>query len=457
MKSTDQGFSPAALQRALTCGLGPSGAHTDTGIRLKLAYSGGLDSQVLLHALLALRSALNLSLEAIHVNHGLQAQAETWEAQCRSQCEQWHVPLHVERLMLPAAPKQGIEAAAREQRYAALAKYIAHGDILLTAQHQDDQAETLLLQLLRGSGVPGLAAMPQRAPFGQGQLLRPLLGFTRAELQVYAQDAGLSWIEDASNLDQRYARNALRHTVMPPLRARWPQVSKMLARSAAHLAQASQLLDELAQQDLAADAASHPLPCTVLQALSPARQANALRYWLRAAGHPLPSQRRLQQVLRWLQQPPRSRQARLHWGASELWWYRGYLSLHSVRATPESQRQWRWDLPQELVLPELGYRLSVQPTLGEGLAQAAVVPGKLVVRLRQGGESLLLPARAHHHKLKKLLQQAGVPPWERKRLPLVYIDGELAAVADRWVCQPYVASAQQPGWRLVLHEIDGRH
>ena len=252
-----------------------------------VAFSGGLDSSVLLHLLaeLARREAVP-ALSAIHVQHGLQPVAAAWPEHCRQFCAALGIPLQVVAVQVVA--QASVEQAARQARYAAFAEHLQPGAVLFSAQHRDDQAETLLFRLLRGAGVRGLAAMPGQRPLGRGTLLRPLLDCSRAELQGYAEAHGLSWIEDPSNADTRFSRNFLRQRVMPLLAERWPQASVALARSAAHLSEAEQLLGELARMDLQA-ARGEPLfpwlalpslELSLVMQLSDARQRNLLRHWL---------------------------------------------------------------------------------------------------------------------------------------------------------------------------------
>lgn len=253
----------------------------------RIAFSGGLDSSVLLHLLADWARHEDLPpLSAIHVHHGLQPAADAWPEYCAQFCARLDIPLEVVRVQV--APGASLEQAARRVRYAAFAERLGSGEVLLGAQHRDDQAETLLLRLLRGAGVRGLAAMPASRPLGQGSLVRPLIDCSRAELQAYAQSHGLAWVEDPSNADERFSRNFLRRQVMPLLAERWPQMTASLARSASHLSEAQQLLDELAEMDLLAARGVCALPwlplpsldLSAVTALSDARQRNLLRHWL---------------------------------------------------------------------------------------------------------------------------------------------------------------------------------
>lgn len=391
----------------------------------RIAFSGGLDSTVLLHLLAALSRTQSLpALSAVHVHHGLQAVARTWPDHCRSVCDALGVPLHVVNVQV--SPGASVERAAREARYEAFAAAIGSDELLLTAQHRDDQAETLLFRLLRGAGARGLASMPQQRPLGAGHLLRPLLGVSRSALQAYATQQGLSWIEDPSNDDQRYARNFLRQRVFPVLAEQWPQASVTLARSAAHLREAHDLLGELAQIDLDQATTADPfdwlglrsLALAPLQGLSPARQRNALSHWL-AALTPLPDSDHwagwdsLRDAGQQAQPIWRLAGGELHRSAGRIWWLSGRWLRAASGVVP-------WTQPtQALLLPENG-----QVTLS-----GKIPAGPLCIRYRQGGEVMELPGRGHRD-LKRLLNENGTPTFLRGRLPLLYRDEQLLAVAN---------------------------
>ena len=245
MKNIDKTFTPTALADVLHR-LGLSSTTP-----LKVAFSGGLDSCVLLHALGALRERLGLSLSAVHVDHGLHPGSADWARHAARFCERLNIPCVVERTKVARIREQGVEAAARHARYACLARHVGSGEVLLTAHQADDQAETLMLQLLRGAGVQGLAAMLSDTKFHAGRLVRPLLDFTRAQLTEYAARERLHWMEDSSNDDLRLSRNYLRHQVFPQLKARWPGAAQRMAHTAGIAAEAAGLLDELAESDWA--------------------------------------------------------------------------------------------------------------------------------------------------------------------------------------------------------------
>ncbi|SED65663.1 tRNA lysidine(34) synthetase TilS [Pseudomonas anguilliseptica] len=404
-----------------------------------VALSGGLDSTVLLHLLasLAQREALP-PLSAIHIHHGLQAAADAWPAHCRELCEILSVPLQVDYVQI--APGASLEQAARAARYAAFAARLGAGEVLLTAQHRDDQAETLLFRLLRGAGVQGLSAMPVSRALGAGQLVRPLLNCSRDELLAYAREHKLSWVEDPSNADERFSRNYLRRQVIPALLSRWPRASVSMARSAAHLSEAAQLLDELAQQDMAtaqvsAEFAWLPLPSLALPALrslSEPRQRNALRYWLR----PLTAMPDSEHWAGWLALRDAASDAAPIWklAAGELrrsderlWWLAGdwLRSPASLHVAVQGN--------QQMTLP------------GNGLVRidGQLPAGNWQLGYRQPGEQMLLPGRGHRD-LKRLFNELRVPAFVRDRLPLLRLDKQVVAVANL----PGLQGAADGSWQL---------
>jgi tRNA(Ile)-lysidine synthase len=436
------GFSPAALLAELQR-FPPAETYW-------VAFSGGCDSLALLHALVELGVRLPARLRALHADHGLQPESAAWARDCQHQCAALNVPLEVMRLGLAPVSGQSLEAVAREARYLALGARIGPGDLLLTAHHQDDQAETLLLQLLRGSGVSGLAGMPSLAPLGVGQLARPLLAFARREIEDYARGQGLVWIDDPSNRKLDFDRNYLRHRVIPQLRARWPGLSRSLARSARHCGEARTLIDELARRDLAAarDEGSDRLQLEVLRVLPAPRCRALLRRWIREQGRPVPPTAALDRILDELLPAPRDRRPEVKWSGGEVRRFRDGLYL--LRPLPALDPNWRrsWDGAAVLVLPAGLGRLLMEPVTGHGIAVGRLRDADLTVGFRQGGERCRPVGAARSRRLKQLLQEAEVPPWERARLPLLWLDGELAAVGDLWVCENYAAGRGEPGLRL---------
>ncbi|MCG6886328.1 MAG: tRNA lysidine(34) synthetase TilS [Proteobacteria bacterium] len=414
--------------------------------RYWIAYSGGCDSTVLLHALAELRSRLpDCTLGAVHVNHNLQEQAADWASHCRTICKSLVIPLREISVDARASSGSSPEAAARAARYAAFKQVLTAGEGLLLAQHRDDQAETLLLQLLRGAGPRGLAAMPSHRPFGAGWLGRPLLDFSRAELVQYARQAGLHWIEDPSNFDTGIERNFLRQRLWPQLQSRWPALTATLARAASHQAEAARLLQQLAAEDwqrLQPDG-NQNLSIAALSTLSPERQRNLLRYWIGTIhGLAVPDQQRLKRILSEVVPARVDANPVLGWPGVVLRRYDGqlWLSDDSVPAGTRSESVLAWDLRQPLEMDAVR-RLVVSPAR-RGLASRWRDQANVTVRFRQGGEICRPAGRAHHHPLKKLFQEWRVPPWQRGQVPLIYVDDDLAAVVGYCVCEPFQAEGE---------------
>lgn len=425
--------------------------------RYVVAYSGGLDSHVLLHAAVALRPRLApATLAAVHVNHGLSPNADAWARHCAAVCGALEVPLYVVPVQARPRSGEGPEAAARRARYAALAVAMRPGDCLLTAHQRGDQAETLLLQLLRGAGPHGTAAMPECASFACGAHLRPLLAFSRGELHAYAAAAGLRWIEDESNADVRLRRNYLRREIMPRLAHHWPGVERALARAAGHYRDAAALLDETAAADLTAAGVDggRCLDIRAVAALTPARRRNVLRYWLRERGLPAPAAGHLHQIEAGVVHAARDRTPLVCWPGAEVRRYRDRLYALAPRSAWDRGAQLPWTEPgRSLALPGGGC-LRTAPRRGAGIDAEAWRGGPIAVRFRRGGETCRPQGATHHRTLKNLFQERGVPPWERERVPLVYVGAALAAVGDYWVCAPF--AAPPGGHGLVLHWERGR-
>ncbi len=457
---TASSLSPAILAPLLT-------AHPSIR-RLIVGYSGGLDSHVLLHLLAAHRASWpERTLAAVYVDHGLQTASASWGEHCARVCRELTMPFRVLRINARPMAGESPEAAARRARYAAFAAELGPDAALLTAHHRDDQAETLLLQLLRGAGPHGLAAMPTVSRLGQGWRLRPLLDIARADLLAYAHEHGLRWIEDASNADTRFDRNYLRHQILPLLKERWPAVSRNLARSAQWCAETTTWLDAEADIDLAHVATHRPdcLDLPALRELSELRQRNGLRRWLRRLGLPVPDRRQLHHILHDALTAAPDRNPCVRWAGAEVRRYRD--GLYAMPAlTPHDAQQtlvWRasgdgW-LPLEL--PGVGW-LRMERIVGAGLRAEVLAGGSLLVQFRQGGEQFRPVGRSHSQELKKLLQQAGIPPWERDRLPLLYSppaptlppqgggSEPLLAVVGLGVAAEYAAAPGERGWQPVL-------
>ncbi|MDJ0905073.1 MAG: tRNA lysidine(34) synthetase TilS [Woeseiaceae bacterium] len=421
--------------------------------RLVIAYSGGLDSEVLLHALAALRGSFGADLLALHVDHGLQDESHAWSAHCASRANDLGVEFRALQVAVDKTSGQGVEAAAREARYAAFRAELQHGDWLLSAHHKDDQAETLLLNLLRGSGPAGLAGIGEVQPFGPAWLVRPLLPFAREELRHYAAAHDLEWIDDPSNEDRSFDRNYLRHEVFPVLQARWPDASSRLRQSGVLAGEAALLLDQLADSDLnSLGARADRLSVTGLLALDEERQRNVLRYTVRELGLPPVPASALQSIVTDLLPARADAQPVVQWDGAEARRYRGRVYLLSQADESSPVRTLPVDAGHAELGPGLGL-LRLEPGACRGLSTAVVQAG-LEVRRRKGGEQIKPLGQAHTKKLKKLLQEEGVVPWMRERVPLVYSSDTLVAVADLWVADE---AASSPGTAIRWEDRPALH
>ncbi|MHB1215103.1 MAG: tRNA lysidine(34) synthetase TilS [Thiobacillus sp.] len=417
--------------------------HVPSHARLVLGLSGGLDSVVLLHALLALRDQYPFELKAVHVHHGLSPHADDWAGFCMRLCASRAVESSVHHVQLARDDAAGIEAAARRERQRIFAALDA--DFLLTAHQRDDQAETFLLQALRGAGPKGLAAMAelQGRPGWRAAQLRPLLGVPRAALQDYAQSHGVLWVDDESNRDIRYRRNALRRQVMPLLATHFPGSSATLARAAGMQADAAGLLDDLAQLDAVAAIADDRLDCAMLAGLSRPRARNLLRYFIEQHGQPMPSARRLDEALHQLRDAGRDARVCVRLGAMALWRFRGGAYL--VPQAPAPAASVRWHGEASLWVPAAGVCVQMDGVIGAGLKRDVLTAGEVTLGVRQGGERLRLHAGGPHRSLKNLLQEQAIPPWQRDRLPLLWCDGRLAWAAGIGFDAELLAEPGEPG------------
>ena len=414
--------------------------------RFLVAYSGGVDSTVLLHALATGQKQHGVPVIAVHVDHGLHPESAQWDRQCQSIASGLGIEYLSRCALVSRDSGLGLEAAAREARYAVLGSLVQTKDWLLSAHHENDQAETLLLNLLRGSGLSGLAAMADIREFSAGFLVRPLLGISGEAVVRYAQEHGLDWSEDPSNRDTAFDRNYLRREIMPRLAVRWPAVITRLRQSAELAAESSELLADLAGIDIGGSPSVDRLDIRDLRKLSRKRQRNAIRHAVRRLGLPAPPATRLYQAVHELIPARQDAQPLVTWPGGEMRRHRNHLYILATLHDPGPE-------PLGVLLPdvplELGCGLGcllLEPAKTVGIDRLIAAQG-LEVRFRSGGEEITLPGESHSRKLKKLLQEHAVVPWMRERLPLLYANDRLVAVADLWLEAQFVASdGYAPRW-----------
>jgi tRNA(Ile)-lysidine synthase len=431
-------------------------------VAICVALSGGVDSTALLAALAEIRSA-GLRVRAVHVNHGLHPNAKRWSAHCRKLARGLGIPLKVLAVKVVRERGGSLEEAARVARYRCFAEHLRSGENLLTAHTQDDQLETVLLQLFRGCGLAGLAAMPARAPLGPGWLARPLLACSRPQLEAWLRACELGWIEDDTNLEERFDRNYLRRQVLPAVRQRWPGVGAAVARSARHAAEAQGLLTALARVDLERASDGAALSVKALRSLPPDRRRNVLRLWIAGGGRTLPDARRLEEIagplidaradahpqvewdMAWAAGPANGRRIIVARHADVLFLTDGGRVLDPEARgpgahVPAAQLAWDWRQSSRCTLPD-GGALELTPAR-HGPIDLEALPSPLAVTWRRGGERLRVRRGGPRRALKSLLQEAHVPLAERARLPLILAHGALIAAADLWIDESVRASAE---------------
>jgi len=383
-------------------------------------------------------------LQAVHVHHGLNPLADQWLLHCQQTCQTLAIPFTAQRVEIEKQNRQSLEDLARQARYAVFRQYLPTGGTLLTAHHQDDQLETILLALKRGSGPRGLAAMPREVDFAGGRLVRPLLSCSRQQLWDWASSQHLSWIEDDSNHDERFDRNFLRQQVIPLLRERWPEMAVTAARSAALCAEQETLLDEIAKTDLlASQYHDGSLQIAQLEPLSPARRHQLLRYWLRQQTGTVPSNAQLQKI--W----PEVALARSD-AMPELVWQQGVIRRYQQRLYHVS--------PMPAVMPSQALPIDIPVHLANGvLTLQTDYLNEMRLRMPEANEQLTIEyglsgshkahpiGRAHSRELKKLWQEYGVAPWLRSAIPIICYQGKIAAIVGLFICQDYRCQTDKIG------------
>jgi len=417
---------------------------------MTVALSGGVDSVVLLHLLHQLQKTHHFTLKASHVHHGLSKNADKWVKFCEKLCAKLSISLDVYYIQLPQKKSLGIEGEARRLRYEKLLQ--TKTDLVVLAHHEDDQAETFLLQLIRGAGVKGLSSM---AHFDDSRRLwRPLLNASRINIESYAKKHKLKWIEDESNQNTDFDRNFIRSKVLPILKNRFSHIIKVISRSSSHLAESQHLLDELAKIDfknsLKSCSYKHKLQVKTLEKLSLSRAKNVLRYWLEFNDQLMPSKDLLDECLRQVLTAKKDATIKIQLSKDfEIRRYKDEIYIVKKNKNKEKNYAIIWQGEPEILLPN-GTQLNFKKVKGKGINFKFLDNQKLKIRNRQGGEFFKPDSKRPTKKIKQLLQESDVPPWEREFFPMIFIGNELAAVPNFGIDQKYQAGPQMTGLEVNL-------
>ena len=402
----------------------------EKSLHIYIAYSGGLDSHVLLH-LCSQQQSIKTKLTAVYVHHGLQEEADGWSTHCQQQAKKLGINFKLLRVNAKPSNKQSPEEAARDARYQALKKLLNSEDVLLVAQHREDQLETVLLQLFRGAGIQGLSAMAEVSVFGQGQLLRPLLDCSEQPLSNYANQQSLNWVEDPSNQYNDFERNFLRNQIIPQLKNHWQALDKTVARTAKHCANAQQLLAEVAVDLLAKLMnADHSLSIEALLSLETHQQPLVIRQWMAHFHLKMPSVSFIDQLFNQIITAKKEANPILKRHDCTIRRYQN--KLYCLIVNDEIFNPLSWLNKNEKCLLSKSTYLQTH-CANRGIPQQLWQQSTVTIKYRTGGEKIALANRQGHHSLKKLFQEAKIPPWERERIPLIYFDDNLVAIADLWI------------------------
>jgi tRNA(Ile)-lysidine synthase len=417
---------------------------------MTIALSGGVDSVVLLHLLHQLQKTHHFTLKASHVHHGLSKNADKWVKFCEKLCAKLSISLDVNYIQLPQKKSLGIEGEARQLRYEKLLQ--SKTDLVVLAHHEDDQAETFLLQLIRGAGAKGLSSM---AHFDdRRRLWRPLLNTSRIDIESYAKKHKLKWIEDESNQNIDFDRNFIRSKVLPLLKNRFNHIIKVISRSSSHLAEAQTLLNDLAKLDLKnylkSDIYKHKLQVKTLNKLSNGRAKNVLRYWLEINDQMMPSRDLLDELLR--QVLTAKKDATIKIQLSKDYEIRRYQDeIYIVPKNHKNQKKYEiiWAGESEIILPN-GQKLTFKKVKGKGIHLKFLRDQKLKIRNRQGGEFFKPDSKRPTKKIKQLLQESDLPPWERENLPLIFIGDDLASFPNFGIDIKFQTKPKEVGLDVIF-------
>lgn len=419
-----------------------------------IAYSSGMDSSVLLHLFYSVKKKIKQSLEVVYVNHGLNEKSRDWGDFCKNQCKHYDLPYSQIDLNENCPKGMSIEEWAREKRYALIAERMSEQDILFTAHHQDDQVETFFLQALRGAGPRGLVSMPSIKKFISGFHARPLLQIPRSELQRYANDNGLDWHDDDSNVDIRYDRNYLRHTVLPEIEARWPAYRETISRLIKHQKEYKLLLDEFAQHDLkrALHDDTMNLNLNIVRDLTIERQKNLIFTWLDVLQLDSPGFKHMDNIISELINVDTEKSPCVNWNGVEVRRYKNLLYAVEALKKHDLNTTYDWDIEKSITI--LDETLKASPAKGKGISKSNIKNASVVIRYRQGGEKIYPENLSHSKTVKQLFQEKGVLPWYRNQIPLIYINDELAVIPGFCVDKKYSAEKDELSWDIKWSGYD---
>lgn len=418
-------------------------AYFDSLTKIIVGFSGGLDSTVLLH-LLASESSLKSKIVAVHIHHGISVHADSWQIHCQEFCQALGVGFITEAVHFDRCAN--IEEGARNARYTLFSSLLTSCDCLALGHHQDDQAETVLLQLFRGAGIDGLAAMTEKGALGLGTYARPFLNYSRVSLEDYANVHQLTWVEDESNQDSDYSRNYLRQQIIPALKEKWPSVVRTIARTASHCQQARSNLDDLAVIDCPQLVVpKNLLDLKPLQTLNFERLMNVLRVWMKKNQVQLPSTIILHQLINEVILARTDASPEISWGEFVIRRFQHalYLDKKDKMILP-SKIEWS-EFPSPFFTK--GTRIQLQAYPAE---KGLILPknAKLIIRFREGGEIIVLQGQTK--RLKKLFQEWNIPPWKREKIPLLYVNDVLAVIVGYCISDQFFNPHCPGSWQIVI-------
>jgi tRNA(Ile)-lysidine synthase len=419
-----------------------------------LAYSGGMDSSVLLHLFYSNKEKIKLQIEVLYVNHGLQSEADDWAVFCQKQCEDYDFPF-TELKISDSCPKgESVEAWAREKRYQLIDDIMQPNDVLFSGHHKDDQVETFFLQALRGAGPRGLSAMPLIKKKKDTFYARPLLNYSREEIKQYASEHDLNWQDDKSNSDSRYDRNYFRHKLSPIIESRWPAYRDTINRLIEHQKETRLMLDELAVEDInnAKRDNEFSLDINIIKTLSQARQKNLMFAWLEQLNLQIPGSRHIEKIISDIINSDLEKSPCVNWADVEIRRYKNTLYAFKKMQDYDVDTEFKWQ--PESILNIFEETLIAKPAKGIGLSQDKVDKNNFIVRFRKGGEKIKPDNASHSKTVKQLFQERSVLPWYRDKFPLVYINDELAAIPGFCVDKKYRAENDEPSWEIHWSGFD---